>query len=150
MTQTSGKSPHRRRCRRGAPRAWGGEGECLIPLLKSDSLRRPRVLHPVVITGTDGGAGTGSAQPADANRCQLHFPRHVVLFLSLAVFPLDPRHSLLDLKVFISSIEPSNTIYYPFLLPRRPRESLLGKGLGLGLLFIQIIICQKGLRQAKR
>lgn len=102
MTQTSGKNPHRRRCRRGAPGVRGGEGKCLIPFLRSDSLRRsqPRVLHPVVITGTDGGAGTGSAQPADANRCQFHFPRHMVLFLNLAVFPLDPRHSLLDLKVY--------------------------------------------------
>jgi hypothetical protein len=80
----------------------GKEGKCLIPLLKSDSLSRsqPGVLHPVVITGTDGGAGTGSAQPADASGCQLHFPRRTVLFLNLAVFPLDPRHSLLDLKVY--------------------------------------------------
>lgn len=102
MTQTSGKSPHRRGCRTGAGGGLGGEGECLISFPRADSLRgsQPRVLHPVIITGTDGGAGTGSAQLADACRCQLHFPRHrVLLFLSGCLPLLTPGTPFLELKV---------------------------------------------------
>lgn len=121
MTQTSGKSPHRRGCRTGALEDREGEGECVISFARSDSLSgyQPRVLHPVVITGTDGGAGTGSAQPTDACRCQLHSSRHMVLFLSLAVFPLDPRHSLWELKVYRLHRAKQCCI----LSPRRPRSA---------------------------